>query len=261
MINKQTNHNEIHDDRCGDIAITQPDAAQTFLAAVILGDCLQDNAPPEISVDQEIPFLPTGIDGVAPILGIEQCKDFAKQSVTVLAIIAPINSASSVTPEPGLSRQLLVARDYRPGSAFEMQPGKITRPAANKWLSESEKHHEQSRCDGVEARLDSGAYHIGKCDAKCAAEHEVGHDAQWREENSQAKEEKGQGEPFNTAKISCDVRLGRWINRLEKAVGENAVIDNGSSNEPTETRSAVDLSTPLGGSGWSEKDQVFESQE
>src|SRR5437867_3414453 len=131
--------------------------------------------------------------------------------MTVFATVAPINSAPAVSPESGLSRQLLVARDYCAGSAFELQPGKITRPAANKRLSESEKHYKQSRRNGVEPRLDAGTNHIGKGNAKRAAKHEVGHNTQHREENAQAKEEKSKAEPFETAEISCEVRLRRWL--------------------------------------------------
>src|SRR5438445_7109976 len=120
MINKQADHNEVHDDRGGDIAIAQPNSGQTLFTTMIFGDSLQDNAPPEISVDQKIPLLPTRIHGVAPALGIKQRKDFPKQSVAISSRIAPINQPVAGPFKPGLSRQLLMPGNDRAGSAFEM---------------------------------------------------------------------------------------------------------------------------------------------
>ncbi len=43
--------------------------------------------------------------------------------------------------------------------------------------------------DGVEARFDARAHHIRKRDAQRAAEHEIRHDAQARQENAEAEKE------------------------------------------------------------------------
>jgi hypothetical protein len=66
MINEKTDNDKVYHDCGSDITITETNAGKTFGSAVIFGHCLQDNAPPEIAVDQEIPVLPAGIDGVAP---------------------------------------------------------------------------------------------------------------------------------------------------------------------------------------------------
>ena len=53
---------EIYDHGGGDEAIAKLDAGQAFRAAVIFGHGLQDDAPPEIPVNLDVPFLPAGID-------------------------------------------------------------------------------------------------------------------------------------------------------------------------------------------------------
>ena len=90
VVNEQTQNDEIDDDRRRHEPMAQPGAGEAFRAAVILGHGLQDNAPPEIPVDLDVPFVPTGIGGIAPVLFIEQAKDRAEEMMAILPLLAPI---------------------------------------------------------------------------------------------------------------------------------------------------------------------------
>ena len=74
-INQKTQRHQIENDRGGDETITQPDAGQAFGVAMILGHGLEDDAPPKISVDLNVPFVPTGIGGVTPAFFFEQLEE------------------------------------------------------------------------------------------------------------------------------------------------------------------------------------------
>ena len=76
-INQKDKNDEIYDDSRGDVAISKLHPGQTFSAPVIFRHCAQNDAPPEVSVNLDIPFLPAGIDGIAPVFVIKQCENFA----------------------------------------------------------------------------------------------------------------------------------------------------------------------------------------
>src|SRR5207253_9544946 len=97
--------------------------------------------------------------------------------------------------------QLLMLRNDRTGSAFEMQPGKITGPAADEWLRESQEHDQQAGVDGIEARLDARTDHIRERNAERAAQHQIRHDSQRRNKHTRAEEKDGKGEPSDTAEV------------------------------------------------------------
>ena len=77
---------QIHDDRCGDKTIAEPHPRQAFWPAVILGHGLEDDAPEEIPIDLDVPFLPAGVRGVAPAFLFEQVKDRFKERIPLNAI-------------------------------------------------------------------------------------------------------------------------------------------------------------------------------
>ena len=113
--------------------------------------------------------------------------------------------------------------------------------------------------NGIEARFDPRAHHIRKSDAKCAAEHQIRDDPQWGKEHADAKKKNREREPFDAAEIGGDLRLRSGINGLEKSVCENSMINYRAIDEPAEARRAVNLSSPLRRSGWSEKNEMFEA--
>src|SRR5437660_10545861 len=102
--------------------MAQPGAGEAFRAAVILGHSLQDNAPPEIPVDLDVPFVPTGIGRVAPVLFVEQRKDRTEEMMAILPLLAPIAAMAQTPGEFPARRQLFVLADDRARGAFEMEP-------------------------------------------------------------------------------------------------------------------------------------------
>ena len=62
MVDQQGDDNEIYDYCGGDIAIAKLNTGQAFSVAVIFGDGPQNDAPPEVSLNLNVPFLPSGID-------------------------------------------------------------------------------------------------------------------------------------------------------------------------------------------------------
>jgi hypothetical protein len=122
--------------------------------------------------------------------------------VTILAFFVPISEAAPASANFLIGEQLLVLRNNRTGSAFEMQPGKITGPATDEWLRESQEHDQQAGVDGIEARLDARTHHIRERDTERAAQHQIRHDSQRRNKHTHAEEKDGKGEPFDTAEIS-----------------------------------------------------------
>ena len=94
---------------------------------------------------------------------------------------------------------MFVCPDHAARCPFEMQPGEITRPAADQRLDKSEGHDNQSSVHSIEARLDPRPHHIRKRHAQGAAQHEVGHNAQAGQKNSEPEKKNRKSEPFNAA--------------------------------------------------------------
>src|ERR1700730_1894291 len=142
-INQETQRNEIEDDGCADESSAEPDARETFRAAVILGYGLQRNAPKKISVNLNVPLIPTGIGGIAPAFFLEQLEHGAKQMMTVPCLVAPKNSAAQTTGKIRAGRQMFVRPDHIARRALEVQPGEITRESSHERLGKGQKQDEQ----------------------------------------------------------------------------------------------------------------------
>src|SRR5437660_11811910 len=140
--------------------------------------------------------------------------------MTILAFFVPISEASPTSAKFFTGRNLLVLSNNRTGSAFEMQPGKISRPTANEWLGESQEHDQEAGMNGIEARLDACTHHIRERDTQGAAQHQIRHNPQRRNKHAHAEEKDGKGEPVDTAEISRHFRLRSGIGRLEESVDE-----------------------------------------
>ncbi len=207
-INQKAQRHQIENDRGGDKTITQPDAGQAFGVAMILGHGLQDDAPPKISVDLNVPIIPAAIDGIAPAFFLEQIEDRAEEVVTVPALFAPKNSAAQTAAPPprgSASRQMFMPADDAARRPFEAKPGEISGPASHKRLGESETHYQQPRAHGIKLGLDPRAHHVGKRHAQRAPKHKIRHDAQRRQKNSQPEKKNRQREPFDAAEIGGQV--------------------------------------------------------
>src|ERR1041384_8845671 len=126
-INHDAQRNQIEDRRCRDDPIPQSRARETFRAAVIFRHRLQDDAPPKVSVNLDVPFVPTGIDRVAPAFFFEQLKDRAEQMMTVASLIAPENAPAQAPAEFRFGGQMFVRTNHIARGAFEMAPREVAR--------------------------------------------------------------------------------------------------------------------------------------
>ncbi len=109
---------------------------------------------------------------------------------------------------------------------------------------------------GLQARMD----HVGKGDKQCSSEHEVRHDAQEGDWYGCRKDQCRQRDPLDAAQVGGDIRLRSGVDRLEKPLTKDAVVNNRLVDEPGETWRAVDLAFPLGCAGRAEEHKVLESQ-
>src|SRR6266436_3571307 len=118
-IDQQTYCNQIKDDRGGDETTAKPNAGQTFPAAMVFGDGLKCYAPPEISIDLNVPLVPPAIGGITPAFLIQQLKNGPQQIVTVPSLVAPKSSATQAACEAGAFRQMFVLPNHVCRCAFE----------------------------------------------------------------------------------------------------------------------------------------------
>src|SRR2546429_4264347 len=98
-INQQAERNKIDDYRRRHEPIAETGAGQTFRAAMIFGHRLQCYAPPKISINLNVPLVPAGIGGIAPVFLVEQGKDRTKKVMTILACLTPIAATPQTSGE------------------------------------------------------------------------------------------------------------------------------------------------------------------
>ena len=77
MVDEQAEDDEIYDHGGGDVAVAKLNTGQAFPAAVMFRHCPQNDAPPEVTVNLDVPFLPAGIDRVAPVFLIKERENFS----------------------------------------------------------------------------------------------------------------------------------------------------------------------------------------
>jgi hypothetical protein len=119
---------------------------------------LEHNAPPEIAVDLNVPFIPARIGGIAPSFLLQQLEHSSQKVMPVFAFFAPISAP------PGTAHPFRTDRQWSGGHdtarrPLEMQPGKVTRPASHQRLNKGQGHDEQPRVDRIEFRLDPRSHH------------------------------------------------------------------------------------------------------
>src|ERR1700704_1966407 len=78
-VNQETERHQIDDYRRRDEPIAQASARQALRTTVIFGHGLQDYAPPKIPINLNVPFIPAGVGGIAPVFLVEQGKNRTKQ--------------------------------------------------------------------------------------------------------------------------------------------------------------------------------------
>ena len=93
---------------------------------MVFGHSVKCHAPPEISVNLNVPLIPPSVGGIAPALLLEQLKHGAKQIMTVPALFAPKNAATQSAEKTVSIGQVFVRLNDTPRCPFEMQPGEIT---------------------------------------------------------------------------------------------------------------------------------------
>src|SRR5258708_18991789 len=98
---------------------------------MILGYGLENNAPPKVSIDLDVPLIPTSIDRVAPAFFFEQLKNRAEQVMTISAILAPKNPASQAAARLCGGRQNFLCADDTARCAFTMEPRERARQTAD----------------------------------------------------------------------------------------------------------------------------------
>ena len=107
-VNQETERGQVDNDRCRYQPIPQTGPRKAFRAAVIFGHGLQRDAPPKVSVNLDVPFVPAGVGGITPAFLIEQAEDRAEQVMAVLALLAPITATAQAPAEFRAGRQLFV---------------------------------------------------------------------------------------------------------------------------------------------------------
>src|SRR5262245_22537143 len=115
----------------------------------------------------------------------------------------------------------------------------------------------------IEFWLDLCSHHVGNRHAKRPAQHEVKHNTQSRQKNSEAEKKNRQRKPFNAAQVGGDFRLWPGINRLEKSFAENPMIDHRPIKEPAKASRirGINLPAPFCRAGRSEKNQMLKTQQ
>src|SRR4051812_18853430 len=110
-VNQNRQGNQVHDDCRRNALVSNANAGQTLWTSVVFGHGLQDNAPPEIAVDLDVPFIPARIRRIPPPFFFEQLKDTAEKMMPVLSLLIPISAASHCAEAAGAGRQHFVGAD------------------------------------------------------------------------------------------------------------------------------------------------------
>jgi hypothetical protein len=88
-VNDDAKRDETDDYGCGNEPIAQPDAGQSVRAAVIFSHRLQNDAPPKVPVDLDVPLIPASVDRVTPAFFFEQLKNRAEQMMAIPCLVTP----------------------------------------------------------------------------------------------------------------------------------------------------------------------------
>src|SRR4029077_5126382 len=151
VVNQQTDRNQIEDDHRNNHPVAKPHTGQTFSCAVIFGDGLKRDAPPEIAVNLNVPVIPAAVGGIAPAFFLQQPKHFAQEIMAVPPLLAPKYTPAEATSRARAFGQMFALPDDVCRCAFETQPGEIPGESAHERLHKREDHNEQARVHRVES--------------------------------------------------------------------------------------------------------------
>src|SRR5204862_1226664 len=76
--------------------------------AVIFGDSLKRDAPPEIAVNLNVPVVPAAVGGIAPAFFVEQPKYFAQEIMAIPPFLAPKYAATQAASRARAFWQMFV---------------------------------------------------------------------------------------------------------------------------------------------------------
>src|SRR5262249_18516603 len=130
-INHNAERDKIENDSGRDHPIAETGPGQPFCAAVILRHRLKQDAPPKVTVNLDVPFVPTGIDRVTPTFFFEHVENLAEEMMAISRVIAPENTTAQTAHRFGFCGQIFVRANHATRRPFEMQPGKVTGKSAN----------------------------------------------------------------------------------------------------------------------------------
>ena len=181
--------------------------------------------------------------------------------VAIFAFLIPIGAGGPSGSEIFSSGKPFVLRNDKSGRAFEMQPREINATSRGRVVAQKRETSPVAAREWYRSAVRSARAPYKKERRKvCRRASNTGRSAVGKE-HADAKKKNREREPFDAAEIGGDLRLRSGINGLEKSVCENSMINYRAIDEPAEARRAVNLSSPLRRSGWSEKNEMFEAQE
>src|SRR5262249_35063190 len=170
-VNHDAERNEIQNTGRRDHSVSETRPGQSLRATVILGHGLENDAPPKVTIDLDVPLVPTGIDRVAPAFFFEQLKDCSEQVMAVPRFITPETAASQAAARNRARRQIFVRTNHIARRPFEMEPGEKTRKSADERLNESETHNQQTYRKSIKLRFDIRPNHVRKSHGQRSTEH------------------------------------------------------------------------------------------
>jgi hypothetical protein len=80
-------------------ALVMWDASEPIFALVVLGDCRDADAPPEILQHLDVPVLPPVVESVLPAVELEFFDDLGKEIIAVLSFLVPDGDLADFFPE------------------------------------------------------------------------------------------------------------------------------------------------------------------
>src|SRR6266850_908437 len=119
-INQNRYRHEIENNGRGNESIAQPHPRKTLRASVIFRHGLEHDAPPEIAVDLNVPFIPARIGGIAPSFLLQQLEDLPEKMMAILAFFAPVGSPQPAARRTGCLRQMFMGSNDTARRPLEM---------------------------------------------------------------------------------------------------------------------------------------------
>src|SRR5439155_8769594 len=121
VVSQQAYRNQIENDHGNNHPVAKPHPGQTLSCAVIFGDGLKRDAPPEIAVNLNVPVVPAAVGGIAPAFFVQQPKHFAQKIMAIPPLLAPKYAATQTASRARKFGQMCVLPSDGCRCAFETQ--------------------------------------------------------------------------------------------------------------------------------------------